>query len=267
MLAERVRAACLEKIATFCGADAMLSRDLPVPPTLCERCFQNLHLPTDPQEFGKWAQSLSELAEQSGTALARGHQAGDPGARRIQIGEARGEAKPLLVVLRSRGFDIPKEIEHRITGVYRSGAAFVSWLSRAATIADVSGAARWMILSRRDYTVCFASIVAPRKYLPMPLGFTPQHRIVSCFLITILCRGAFAQLPPALSSTCEREGWARCHCEPGVPPTFLSGVRSNIPMIYGSRWSLVSNRLDRFLGNDSDSASCPILTPLRRRTR
>ncbi len=64
VLAERVRAACLEKIATFCGADAM-RQDLPVPPTLSEPILQDLPAPpTDPQEFGKWAQSLSELAEQ-----------------------------------------------------------------------------------------------------------------------------------------------------------------------------------------------------------
>jgi HEPN domain-containing protein len=64
VLADRVRAACLEKIATFCGAEAM-RKDLPVPPTLSEPILQDLPAPpTDPQEFGKWAQSLSELAEQ-----------------------------------------------------------------------------------------------------------------------------------------------------------------------------------------------------------
>ena len=64
VLADRVRAACLEKIATFCGADAM-RKDLPNPPTLGEPILQDLSAPpSDPQEFGKWAQSLSEVAEQ-----------------------------------------------------------------------------------------------------------------------------------------------------------------------------------------------------------
>ena len=64
LLADRVRSACLEKIATFCGANAM-RKDLPEPPTLSEPVLQNLPPPpTDPQEFGKWVQSLSELAEQ-----------------------------------------------------------------------------------------------------------------------------------------------------------------------------------------------------------
>ena len=136
VLAERVRAACLEKIATFCGADAM-RKDLPDPPTLSEPVLQNLPPPpTDPQEFGKWAQSLSELAEQRAELRwQEGHQAGEE--KGIQIGEARGEAKALLVVLRSRGFDIPKEIEHRITEC-TDPVLLVSWLSRAATIADVS---------------------------------------------------------------------------------------------------------------------------------
>jgi flagellar biosynthesis/type III secretory pathway protein FliH len=144
VLAERVREACLEKIATFCGADAM-RKDLPESPTLSEPVLQNLPPPpTDPQEFGKWAQSLSELAEQraelrwqEGKEKGRteGFQAGEE--KGIQIGEARGEAKALLVVLRSRGFDIPKEVEQRIAEC-TDPVLLVSWLSRAATVSDVS---------------------------------------------------------------------------------------------------------------------------------
>ncbi len=39
--------------------------------------------------------------------------------------------------LRSRGFDIPKEVEQRIAEC-ADPVLLVSWLSRAATIADVS---------------------------------------------------------------------------------------------------------------------------------
>ena len=132
LLADRVRAACLEKIATFCGADAM-RKDLPDPPTLSEPVLQNLPPPpTDPQEFGKWAQSLSELAEQR--AELRWQEGKNEGrAEGIQI----GEAKALLVVLRSRGFDIPKEVEQRIAEC-TDPVLLVSWLSRAATVSDVS---------------------------------------------------------------------------------------------------------------------------------
>jgi predicted nucleotidyltransferase/HEPN domain-containing protein len=152
LLADRVRAACLEKIATFCGADAM-RKDLPIPPTLSEPVLQNLPPPpTDPQEFGKWAQSLSELAEQRAElrwqegkeeGRAEGIQVGEEKGRTegFQAGEEKGiqigEARALLLVLRSRGFDIPKEIEHRITEC-TDPVLLVSWLSRAATIADVS---------------------------------------------------------------------------------------------------------------------------------
>ena len=106
-----------------------MRKDLPEPPTLSEPVLQNLPPPpTDPQEFGKWAQSLSELAEQRAELRWQ-----EGRAEGIQI----GEAKALLVVLRSRGFDIPKEIEHRITEC-TDPVLLVSWLSRAATIADVS---------------------------------------------------------------------------------------------------------------------------------
>ena len=156
VLADRVRAACLEKIATFCGADAM-RKDLPEPPTLNEPVLQNLPPPpTDPQEFGKWAQSLSELAEQRAElrwqegrqtgkeeGRAEGFQAGEEKGRTAGLQEGQekgiqiGEAKALLLVLRSRGFDIPKEVEQRIAEC-TDPALLVSWLSQAATISEVS---------------------------------------------------------------------------------------------------------------------------------
>ena len=118
-----------------------MRKDLPEPPTLSEPVLQNLPPPpTDPQEFGKWAQSLSELAEQRAELRwQEGRLTGKEEGRSegIQIGEARGEAKALLVVLRSRGIDIPKEIEQRIAEC-TDPVLLVSWLSRAATIADVS---------------------------------------------------------------------------------------------------------------------------------
>ena len=110
-----------------------MRQDLPVPPTLSEPVLQNLPPPpSDPQEFGKWAQSLSELAEQR--AELRWQEG-------IQIGETRGReqgrVEALLLVLRSRGFDIPKEVEKRITEC-TDPVVLASWLSRAATVSEVA---------------------------------------------------------------------------------------------------------------------------------
>ena len=114
-----------------------MRKDLPEPPTLSEPVLQNLQPPpTDPQEFGKWAQSLSELAEQRAELRwQEGIQVGEEKGRAegIHIGEARA----LLLVLRSRGFDIPKEVERRITEC-TDPVVLASWLSRAATIVEVA---------------------------------------------------------------------------------------------------------------------------------
>lgn len=134
-----------------------MRQDLPVPPTLSEPILKNLPAPpTDPQEFGKRAQSLSELAEQR--AELRWQQGMDAGrVEGIQIGEARGreqgqaegriegefvgelrgEAKALLLVLRSRGLGIPVEVEKRITEC-SDPAVLASWLSRVATVGEAA---------------------------------------------------------------------------------------------------------------------------------
>ncbi len=143
LLADRVRAACLEKIATFCGAEAM-RKDLPLPPTLSEPVLQNLPPPpTDPQEFGKWAQSLSELAEQRAELRwQEGIQVGEE--KGIQIGVERGKAEGeergcaglrdgILMVLRSRGVSIPAEVEARIRAC-KDIAVLSTWLQRAVTL-------------------------------------------------------------------------------------------------------------------------------------
>ena len=151
LLADRVRAACLEKIATFCGADAM-RKDLPEPPTLSEPVLQNLPPPpTDPQEFGMWAQSLSELAEQRAELRwQEGRQTGKEEGRAegIQVGEQKGRAEGLqegraegiaglrdglLMVLRSRGVAIPAEVEARILAC-KDIILLSAWLQRAVTL-------------------------------------------------------------------------------------------------------------------------------------
>ena len=132
VLAERVRAACLEKIATFCGADAM-RKDLPDPPTLGEPILQGLPAPPiDPQEFGRWAQSLSEVAEQR--AELRWQQGKNEGRAE---GEGKGLRDGILMVLRSRGVPIPTDVEARILAC-KDVAVLSAWLQRAVTLSDAA---------------------------------------------------------------------------------------------------------------------------------
>ena len=144
VLAARVREACLEKIATFCGADAM-RKDLPTVPQMGEAVLANLSPPpTDPQEFGQWAQNLAELSEQRVQAervqgemrgevkgRAEGFQAGDA------HGEARGRASALLLVLRSRGVEVSAELEERIMAC-SDPALLAAWLQRVATVGSAA---------------------------------------------------------------------------------------------------------------------------------
>ncbi len=138
-----------------------MRKDLPVPPTLGEPVLQNLPAPpTDPQEFGKWAQSLSELAEQRAElrwqqgkdeGRSEGFQAGEEKGRAegIQIGEERGKAEGeekglrdgILMVLRSRGVAIPAEVEAQIL-VCKDVAVLSAWLQRAVTLADAGELSR-----------------------------------------------------------------------------------------------------------------------------
>ena len=152
VLAERVRAACLEKIATFCGADAM-RKDLPMPPTQGEPILQDLPAPpTDPQAFGKWAQSLSEVAEQRAElrwqqGRSEGIQIGEEKGRAegiqegraegLQEGEGKGLRDGILMVLRSRVVPIPADVEARILAC-KDVAMLSAWLQRAVSLSDAA---------------------------------------------------------------------------------------------------------------------------------
>jgi hypothetical protein len=116
VLGERVRAACLEKIATFCGPEAV-SRDFPVLPQFQEPLLSNLPPPpTEPKEFAQWAQTLTELAEHRGEAK----------------GEAKGRAADILLVLKTRGIAVPEETKQRIAAC-TDPAVLSLWLTRAVT--------------------------------------------------------------------------------------------------------------------------------------
>jgi hypothetical protein len=132
VLGERVRAACLEKIATFCGPEAV-SQDVPALPRFQEPLLSNLPPPpTEPQQFAQWAQTLTELSEQQGEAKGRLEGEAKGRLEGEVKGEARGTAAAILLVLKTRGIAVPEEIEQRIAAC--SDPAVLSlWLTRAVT--------------------------------------------------------------------------------------------------------------------------------------
>jgi predicted nucleotidyltransferase/HEPN domain-containing protein len=114
-LAERVRSACLEKLASFCGAEAVRA-ELPVPPQMNEPPLSALPpLPEDPQDFAQWARNLAELAEQ-----------------RTQAARQQTQAEAVLLVLRTRGFVVSPEMEQRIRDC-ADPDVLARWLQRAVT--------------------------------------------------------------------------------------------------------------------------------------
>jgi uncharacterized protein len=83
-LAARVRAACLEQLASFCGPVAV-SASLPAPPAPDEPLLASLPpAPSEPGEFERWARAVAELAE---ARMREGKVEG------LREGEARGEAR------------------------------------------------------------------------------------------------------------------------------------------------------------------------------
>ena len=110
-----------------------MRKDLPDPPMLGEPILQDLPAPpTDPQAFGKWAQSLSEVAEQR--AELRWQQGKNEGRAE---GEGKGLRDGILMVLRSRGVPIPADVEARILAC-KDVAVLSAWLQRAVTLSDAA---------------------------------------------------------------------------------------------------------------------------------
>jgi predicted nucleotidyltransferase/HEPN domain-containing protein len=121
VLAERVRAACLEKLASFCGADKVRA-NLPVPPRMTEPVLTLgplPPLPDDPKDFARWATDTAELSEQRARV------------ERAQ-GRSEGQAEALLVILRARGLEVPADLEQQIRSC-ADPQRLGRWLQRAAT--------------------------------------------------------------------------------------------------------------------------------------
>ncbi|MFO0578470.1 MAG: HEPN domain-containing protein [Polyangia bacterium] len=154
-LAERVRGACIEKIATFCGPEAVQA-DLPVPPQMAEPLLATLPPPPeDPKDFAQWASNLAELSEQRGRAEGEtvGEQRGEARGRQLgreegraegeqrgrADGERRGKAEAVLLVLQARGLEVPLELERRILDC-DDPAVLAAWLQRAVTATSAAEA-------------------------------------------------------------------------------------------------------------------------------
>ncbi|MFO0577449.1 MAG: HEPN domain-containing protein [Polyangia bacterium] len=138
-LAERVRVACLEKLASFCGEEAVRAT-LPVSPQMEEPPLSTLPpLPEDPKDFAQWGKNLAELGRQQGKA--EGEVIGEQRGR--AEGEKRGtqqaQAEAVLLVLRTRGLSVPPELEQRIRGCADLDV-LARWLQRAVTATSAAEA-------------------------------------------------------------------------------------------------------------------------------
>lgn len=140
----RVRAACSEKLATFCGPEAVGALpevpkeedvgELPQAPPLDE-----------PGAFEVWRDALVALTFERGErrGVERGEQRGaerglkEGELRGLKEGELRGrtEAKrqAVLTVLEARGFSVPEELRRRIAEC-TDPATLDRWLQRAAVV-------------------------------------------------------------------------------------------------------------------------------------
>lgn len=129
-----VRAACLEKMATFCGAEAV-SRGLPMPPQVEEPLLSNLPPPpADPAGLALWTQGLMDLSQQRIWESEQRVREGEAKGLRegLREGEAKGAREGILMVLATRRIPVPVEVEQRIASC--SDPALLSlWLKRAVT--------------------------------------------------------------------------------------------------------------------------------------
>ena len=114
-----------------------MRKDLPTVPQMGEAVLANLSPPpTDPQEFGQWAQNLAELSEQRVQAeRMQGEIRGR--AEGLVQGKTEGRADALLLVLRSRGVEVSAELEQRIMAC-SDPALLAAWLQRVASVASAA---------------------------------------------------------------------------------------------------------------------------------
>jgi predicted nucleotidyltransferase/HEPN domain-containing protein len=143
-LGARVRAACSEKLATFCGPEAVSALpeepkeanvgELPEAPPLGE-----------PEAFEAWREALVALSFERGEArgLKEGEARGEARGveRGLKEGEARAKAIAILDVLRRRGIEISDADAQRILACREESALALYWerAFSAASATDLLG--------------------------------------------------------------------------------------------------------------------------------
>lgn len=139
-LAVRVRQASADKLASFCGLDAVDS--LPEPPSSAD--VGNLPDPPsldDPAAFEAWRQSLVDLGYERGMTEgeSRGKQAGiaEGETRGKEAGITEGLARALLTVLSAREIPVDPEARARIEAC-QDAALLQAWIGRAAGAASTA---------------------------------------------------------------------------------------------------------------------------------
>lgn len=129
-LGARARVACAEKLATFCGPEAVGS--LPDVPT--KEQVDDLPAappPEDAEAFAKWVESVSTLSFERGET--KGLQQG------LKEGLKQGQARAVLTVLQARGIDVPDDARRRILAE-QNPERLARWLERAATASSLAEA-------------------------------------------------------------------------------------------------------------------------------
>jgi HEPN domain-containing protein/predicted nucleotidyltransferase len=147
-LAVRVRQACTDKLASFCGPEAVGTllevpsigevAELPDAPPL-----------DDPAAFEAWRQALLSLSYERGivegkqAGIAEGKQAGIAEGKQAGIAEGKqagiteGEARSLLTILAARGLSVDAEARAKIEACQDS-AVLQRWIGRAMTVASTA---------------------------------------------------------------------------------------------------------------------------------
>jgi hypothetical protein len=122
-LGARARIACGEKLATFCGAEAV--GPLPDVPTAEDETSELPATPPldDAKAFEKWIGAVSAMSFERGEVK----------------GLQEGQAQAILTVLQVRGIDVPDEARRRILAQHDL-TRLARWLEKAAvatSLADV----------------------------------------------------------------------------------------------------------------------------------
>ena len=135
VMGERVRAACVERLASFRGAGSVAA-DLPEVPAVEEELVADLpEVPTDPTRFGEWRRELVELSMRAGRK--EGEEKGRADGLRegkadgLKEGEAKGLREALKVFLAARGIEVPAVAMARLETT-QDVAELRRWAERAS---------------------------------------------------------------------------------------------------------------------------------------